>query len=581
MKKSLPFKMKIILIFIIITSITILTSYFSARHHISNYIYQSDTENINSQINLVKDKLVEDINNKIILAENLNFGLIAIKSTQEKTGFYNIVKVVSDLVFNPEGSIDNPDEAQPFIDMIASVNGKVRVSDIVYEDGKPLLTIIVPSGKDGGNIFYIDLSDTQELLASSAVDGSYMELIDPSNNVLFSNKIEGDLIPLPDTFDVRGSQWSLTGYIDNVYILQNTAKLNNGITFALVISGIIIIALSIVAVNIAFKPIVSLRNIVTDLSQGNGDLTRRLEIDTQDDLGKIATGINLFIEKLQIMMLEVAASSEQIKQGINVVSDNADSNQTLLTAHSKETEQVVTAITEMSSTAESVAQSAADAAKLTHQTNDEANLSKAVVQEAVQSVSALVEEVASMSQSITAMSKDTDQIGSVLGVIGEIAEQTNLLALNAAIEAARAGEQGRGFAVVADEVRTLAARTQQSTSQVNEMLTKLRNGNNTVVNAMKTTQSSCQQTSETTARVMNSLDSMTESIIEINDLTTQIAASAEQQSVVTEEINRNMTSIQEMINNISHNGQQTVNSTHQLTDTNTQLGDVVGRFKLS
>ncbi|ANU38037.1 methyl-accepting chemotaxis protein [Vibrio scophthalmi] len=581
MKKALSFKMKIIAIFIVITSITILTSYFSARHHISNYIYQSDTQNINSQINLVKDKLVEDINNQIVLAENLNFGLIAVKSTQEKTGFYNIIKVVSDLVFTPQGSIDDPAEAQPFIDLLSSANGKVTVSNIVYEQGKPLLTIIVPEGDGQGNIFYVDLSDTQALLASSAVDGSYMELVDPNNNILFSNKIDGDLIPLPSTFDVRGSQWSLTGYIDNAYILQNTAKLNNAITLTLVISGILIISLSVIAVNLAFKPIVSLRNIVTDLSQGNGDLTRRLEITSQDDLGKIATGINQFIEKLQTMMLDVAKSSQQIKQEINVVGENAHSNQTLLTAHAKETEQVVTAITEMSSTAESVAQSAADAAKLTHKTNNEANHSKAVVQEAVQSVSALVEEVASMSQSITAMSKDTDQIGSVLGVIGDIAEQTNLLALNAAIEAARAGEQGRGFAVVADEVRALAARTQQSTSQVNEMLTKLRNGNNTVVSAMKTTQSSCQQTSETTARVMTSLDSMTDSIIEINDLTTQIAASAEQQSVVAEEITRNMTSIQEMINNINHNGQQTVTSTHQLTATNSQLSDVVGRFKLS
>ncbi|MFA0412195.1 methyl-accepting chemotaxis protein [Vibrio renipiscarius] len=581
MKKTLSFKMKLIAIFIIITSITILTSYLSSRHHISNYINESDTQNINSQISLVKDKLIEDINNKIILAENLNFGLTAINSTLEKTGFHNIIKVVSDLVFTPQGSIDNPNEAQPFISQVAAANGKVTVSDIVYQDGKPLLTIVVPTGNLQGNIFYIDLSDTQALLASSAVDGSYMELVDSNNNILFSNKIDGDLITLPSTFDVRGHQWSLTGYIDNGYILQNTAKLNNAITLTLIISGIIIIFLSVIAVNIVFKPIVSLRNLVTDLSQGNGDLTRRLEIHTQDDLGKIATGVNLFIEKLQVMMLDVAKSSEQIKHEIRAVGENADSNQTLLTAHAKETEQVVTAITEMSSTAESVAQSAANAAKLTHQTNDEANHSKAVVQEAVQSVSALVEEVASMSQSITAMSKDTDQIGAVLGVIGEIAEQTNLLALNAAIEAARAGEQGRGFAVVADEVRALAARTQQSTSQVNEMLTKLRNGNNTVVNAMKTTQSSCQQTSATTARVMDSLDSMTDSIIEINDLTTQIAASAEQQSVVTEEITRNMTSIQDMINDINHNGQKTVNSTHQLTNTNTQLGDVVGRFKLN
>jgi methyl-accepting chemotaxis protein len=185
-----------------------------------------------------------------------------------------------------------------------------------------------------------------------------------------------------------------------------------------------------------------------------------------------------------------------------------------------------------------------------------------------------------MSDTIGTMSEDTKQISSVLQVIGEIAEQTNLLALNAAIEAARAGEQGRGFAVVADEVRALAARTQQSTSQINEMLAKLKSTTDNVVNEMDSTRSSCQQTADRTNQVMDSLNVVTDSVVEINDLNTLMATSAQEQRQVTQEVSRNMSAIQEIIRKLNENASQTTSVSDELKATSTGLGDVVSRFKV-
>ena len=324
----------------------------------------------------------------------------------------------------------------------------------------------------------------------------------------------------------------------------------------------------------------TLRNVITDLANGSGDLTHRLKVETSDDLGKIADGINKFIENLQLMMLDVSHSSVSINNQINTLEDLTKSSHRLLQSHSEEMEMAVTSIHEMSATADAVAESAANAAKQTEATNSEAEQSKVAVQQAVQSVTDLVDEVEDTGKTIISMSEDSAQISSVLNVIGEIAQQTNLLALNAAIEAARAGEHGRGFAVVADEVRALAARTRQSTIEINTMLEKLSVGSEAAVVSMDSTKQSCLSTATTTSKVSSSLDLVTEAVLDINDLVGQIATSAEEQSSVSEEINRNMTAIEGMVDTLSINGKETVNSTHHLTESNLQLVAIINKFKL-
>ncbi|WP_152557099.1 methyl-accepting chemotaxis protein, partial [Photobacterium sanctipauli] len=574
------FKIKIISILILILIVTVLTSFFSVNYFVSRYIFDSDAKNINAQITLVNEKLAEDINSKVVLAENLSLGLTGLDDIKQRSGFYAVTKVISDLVVTDQGRIDDESLAQQRIDQVASANG-VTISDVFYDGDTPLLSITIPRDGNSGDIFYVDLRSTQQLLSQSSVEGSYIELRDPQGELVFSNRIEGDLIPYTNQFNIGGKEWQLTGYIDQGFIQKNTNALSQSITMALLLVSFVIIPLSIYIINSIFKHLSSLRNVIVGLSSGDADLTHRLAVYSNDDLGKIAAGINDFIANLQRMMLDVAQSSNAIQTEVEALKDKADSNKLLLNSHTQETEKVVTAINEMSATADTVAQSGVQASEFTQQTNVEAEKSKEVVRIAADSVNALAEEVDGMSSSIQTMSQDFEKIDTVLHVIGEIAEQTNLLALNAAIEAARAGEQGRGFAVVADEVRALAARTQQSTSEIDAMLSELRKATSVVVQSMETTKGSCSQTVEHTAAVMGSLDAMTGSISQINDLTAQIANSAKEQSVVTEEVNQNMIAIHDMIRELNNNAEDTVASSEKLAVTNSQLNGMVANFKLS
>ncbi|WP_231569047.1 methyl-accepting chemotaxis protein [Photobacterium gaetbulicola] len=578
MANKLSFKVKIITTLIAILIATVITSFFSVNYYLSRYIFDSDAENINAQISLVKDKLYDDIRNKVLISENISLDITGIQEVTERAGFYAAAKVIADFVITDKGRIDDESVANNYIELVNNADG-TTVSDIFYQNDIPLISITVPRG-NGGDIFYLDMRNTQQLLSQSSVEGSYFDLKDSKGLLLFSNRTDGDLIPYTNQFAVGDSQWTLTGYIDRGYIQQNTNALSGSITMALVLVALISIPLSVLFINTIFKHLSTLRSIIVGLSRGDADLTRRLDVYSNDDLGKIASGINHFIENLQRMMLEVSQSSQAIQHEVTALKDKADSNKSLLTRHTQETEKVVTAINEMSATAESVAHSGKSAADFTHATNAEAEKSKDVVKVASSSVNQLSTEVESMSVSIQTMSQDFEKIDAVLHVIGEIAEQTNLLALNAAIEAARAGEQGRGFAVVADEVRALAARTQQSTSEIDTMLSDLRKATSVVVQSMDVTKGSCAQTVEHTANVMASLESMTNSISQINDLTTQIATSANEQSVVTEEVNKNMIAIHDMINELNRNADDSVASTEQLAVTNSQLNAMVANFKL-
>ncbi|WP_422396210.1 methyl-accepting chemotaxis protein [Pseudomonas trivialis] len=297
-------------------------------------------------------------------------------------------------------------------------------------------------------------------------------------------------------------------------------------------------------------------------------------------MGAIGHSVNRFIVYLQNMIGEVTQATVAMSSGLEQLQRTSAHTNQILVRHASETDQTVTAITEMSSTADTVAQNAAETAAFTQRANEHADRSRVVVGEASTSVSALIGEVSSATHSVENMRQDAARITETLGVIGAIAGQTNLLALNAAIEAARAGEQGRGFAVVADEVRALAARTQASTSQINEMLARLTSGVSSSVAAMENTRASCQSAADATARVNTGLDEMAGSVAHINNLSTQIATAAEQQSAVTEEINRSMVQIRQMVEELVESGHATETNTQSLLEANGRVISLMGRFKV-
>ncbi|HFQ5193033.1 TPA: methyl-accepting chemotaxis protein [Vibrio vulnificus] len=374
--------------------------------------------------------------------------------------------------------------------------------------------------------------------------------------------------------------WTLMVFVDQDTALAGVREAQN----EAVVTGVILLLVSAVVMVLtlehAYKPLLKLKKAVLGLSKGSGDLTARLTVEGGDDLAQISEGFNRFVQSLQGMMLQVSEASQNISSNIVQLNQTAVENEKVLITHSAETDQVVTAITEMSESARSVAENVTQSNRITEGASKEAKQSLEIVNNAVTTVSALVNDVEEMSDRIVSMNQDANKISEVLNVIGEISEQTNLLALNAAIEAARAGEQGRGFAVVADEVRALAARTQNSTTEISEMLSKLLDGTSSVVASMERTKQQCQSTASKTSEVSNSLNLMSGSVRDIDDVSTQIAAATEEQSTVAAELSRNMLAIRDIVTNLVASGRQTVAATESLADSNHELDKLVSNFKL-
>ena len=319
---------------------------------------------------------------------------------------------------------------------------------------------------------------------------------------------------------------------------------------------------------------------LNDIANGDGDLTQRLNEKGDKEVQQLAVAFNSFVIKIQNLIKQVSGTSEKLSTEMKQLTELSVDTKLNVNQQEGKIEQVATAMNEMTATVQEVAKNASQASESAHSADSESSKGQRVVGEVIASINALAEDVGHTSETINVLKEDTQQIGSVLDVIKGIAEQTNLLALNAAIEAARAGEQGRGFAVVADEVRTLASRTQESTQEIQQMIERLQSGAISAVDAMDKGKDNTQVTLEKAELAGQALSAITQAVSHIAEQNTQIATAAEEQSSVSEEINQNIVSVNTLSVQAAQGAEHTAASCQELERTANELQQMISMFKV-
>ncbi|MET1078306.1 MAG: methyl-accepting chemotaxis protein [Pseudomonas sp.] len=347
----------------------------------------------------------------------------------------------------------------------------------------------------------------------------------------------------------------------------------------LLIAGLGLLVIWFVGYGIA-RPLRQMVAMLDDIAKGEGDLTRRLNTDRVDELGAIASGFNTFLGKLQVMISQVVSSVQQVSDSSEHTADIAIRTNQGVQRQMAEIDLVATAVHQMTATAQDVARNATHAAEAAHHADQAANQGKDIVHSTSNAIAALASEIGRAVGVVQTLANDSENINAILVAIRGIAEQTNLLALNAAIEAARAGEQGRGFAVVADEVRNLAQKTQQATTEIQSMIQQLQHGTREVVKVMEDSQARTDDSVHHAAQAAQALEAITRAVSVINDMNNQIASAAEEQSAVAEDINRNVTNIGQVANEVAGGADEASQASSELTKLAEQQRRLINQFKV-
>lgn len=380
--------------------------------------------------------------------------------------------------------------------------------------------------------------------------------------------------------DTASMNWSMGLLIPESLV---TAPVRQALISAIVAALVIITLVMVITYatgSTVVAPIVRMKNAMADIARGDGDLTKRLEVKSQDEIGQLANEFNRFTDKLRELLNQTAQNTEAVAAAAQQLKDVSHSTSAEISQERDQVDNVSSAVTEMATTVTEISSNAAQSSQAATQADEQVRNGTREAQDTMAEIQSLADAINEAVTVVGGLSQESDSIGAVIDVINSIAEQTNLLALNAAIEAARAGEQGRGFAVVADEVRSLASRTQDSTDDIRRMVERLQSMAGQADKVMQEGKSRSQRGVEKTASVVKALEGISGSISTVQSQSGYIADATEQQSVVAEDINRSLVKITGLSDKTSDHAFQLAAQATQLSGVANELKQVVNQFKI-
>ncbi|MFT6986480.1 MAG: methyl-accepting chemotaxis protein [Psychromonas sp.] len=465
----------------------------------------------------------------------------------------------------------------------------VRATDTSLFDGKGAVNLLTQSGM----LIASDHAEAKIGTPFQSPHGLDNELLEVSKsneiNTIWSD--DGDWLMLFAPLTIASQHWGLVFEMPKESVLEDANRLDALITeqveagvFKELLSGLVFIIIGLMVIAFAalelVKPIREVVARLQDIASGEGDLTLRLQVKSEDEIGQLAHGFNQFLDKLQEMIKQIIETTHQIADTAVQAEKSASVTRGSSEAQLKEVDMVATASEEMTQTARLVVVHADMAVKAANQANDSAIQGQQVVELSSNEMAMLVQRMSEAVPVVEELAANNTNITAILTVIEEISKQTNLLALNAAIEAARAGEQGRGFAVVADEVRNLARRTQDSVNEIREVVIKVQTGTIDVVDAIQNGSKLANSTSTQVQKAVTQFNDVFKSIAEISEMNSQIVNAAEEQQAVSSEVNLSVTNIRDLSAHILEQAEASENVGRQIAELSSKQESLVNQFKV-